>query len=61
MAEYVFATRALTKRYGSANVVDGVSMSIEKGQIYGLVAATARGRPPSSAWLPGRPPPAAAS
>lgn len=44
MAEYVFATRKLTKRYGQATAVDGVDLGIEKGQIYGLVGRNGAGK-----------------
>ena len=44
MAESVLTARALTKCYGSAVVVDRVDMSIEKGQIYGLVGRNGAGK-----------------
>ncbi len=44
MAEHVLVTRALTKRYSNAAVVDGVGLSIEKGQIYGLVGRNGAGK-----------------
>ena len=44
MAENVLTARALTKRYGSAAAVDRVDLSIEKGQIYGLVGRNGAGK-----------------
>lgn len=44
MAEHVLVTHALTKRYGSTAVVDGVDLNIEKGQIYGLVGRNGAGK-----------------
>lgn len=44
MKENVFVTRSLTKRYGNTAVVDGVNMTIEKGQIYGLVGRNGAGK-----------------
>ena len=44
MAECVLATRDLTKRYGQRAVVDHVSMTLEKGQIYGLVGRNGAGK-----------------
>ena len=44
MAESVLVTRNLTKRYGSATVVNNVNLNIEKGQIYGLVGRNGAGK-----------------
>ena len=44
MAENVLTARALTKHYGNAVAVDRVDMSIEKGQIYGLVGRNGAGK-----------------
>lgn len=44
MAQCVLAARGLTKRYGQAAAVDGVDLSIEKGQIYGLVGRNGAGK-----------------
>ena len=44
MTENVLVTRALTKRYGNTTVVDGVDMTLEKGQIYGLVGRNGAGK-----------------
>ena len=50
MANEILVTRGLTKRYGNHLAVDHVELSIQKGQIYGLVGATARARPRSFGW-----------
>ena len=44
MAEHVLVTRSLTKRYGNTAVVDSVNMTLEKGQIYGLVGRNGAGK-----------------
>ena len=44
MAECVLATRALTKRYGPRAAVDNVNITLEKGQIYGLVGRNGAGK-----------------
>lgn len=44
MAEPVLVIRSLTKRYGHAAAVEGVDMTIEKGQIYGLVGRNGAGK-----------------
>jgi len=40
----VFLAESLTKRFGSLCAVDGVSMSIEPGEIYGLVGPSGAGK-----------------
>lgn len=44
MVEIVLATRGLTKRYGNHLAVDRAELSIEKGQIYGLVGRNGAGK-----------------
>ena len=44
MAEIVLATRGLTKRYGGHLAVDNANITIEKGQIYGLVGRNGAGK-----------------
>ncbi len=44
MAECILATRGLTKRYGPRAAVDHVSLTLEKGQIYGLVGRNGAGK-----------------
>ena len=44
MEENVLITRGLTKRYGSATVVDHVDIVIPKGEIYGLVGRNGAGK-----------------
>ena len=44
MEETVLITRGLTKRYGSATVVDHVDIVIPKGEIYGLVGRNGAGK-----------------
>ncbi len=44
MAEQVLELRALTKRYGGHLAVDRADLSIEQGQIYGLVGRNGAGK-----------------
>ncbi len=44
MTENVLVTRELTKRYGSATVVDRASITVPKGEIYGLVGRNGAGK-----------------
>ena len=44
MAEHVLVTHALTKHYGRAAAVDRVDMTIDQGQIYGLVGRNGAGK-----------------
>ena len=44
MANEILVTRGLTKRYGNHLAVDHVELSIQKGQIYGLVGRNGRGK-----------------
>ena len=37
MTDTVLHTRGLTKRYGAHTAVDRAELTVEKGQIYGLV------------------------
>ena len=41
---YIITTNKLTKSYGDQNAVDGVSISIGKGEIYGLVGRNGAGK-----------------
>ena len=45
MANEILVTRGLTKRYGNHLAVDHVELSIQKGQIYGLVGRNGAGTP----------------
>lgn len=42
--EYVVKTDSLTKRYGIKTVVNGVSLNIKKGEIYGLIGKNGAGK-----------------
>jgi ABC-2 type transport system ATP-binding protein len=44
MAEQVLVTRGLTKRYGNHAAVNHADITIEKGQIYGLVGRNGAGK-----------------
>lgn len=44
MAQTLLATRRITKRYGSSVAVDGVSLTLQEGQIYGLVGQNGAGK-----------------
>ena len=44
MAENVLATRALTRRYGRNTVVDAVSLTVRKGDIYGFLGPNGAGK-----------------
>ena len=44
MAQTLLATRQITKRYGSSVAVDGVSLTLQEGQIYGLVGQNGAGK-----------------
>ncbi|HIY21715.1 MAG TPA: ABC transporter ATP-binding protein [Candidatus Flavonifractor merdigallinarum] len=44
MAEAILTTRGLTKRYGSAVAADHIDLTLEEGQIYGLVGRNGAGK-----------------
>lgn len=44
MPELVLKTDCLTKRYGQTAALDGVTLTLEKGQIYGLVGRNGAGK-----------------
>jgi ABC-2 type transport system ATP-binding protein len=44
MQETVFATKALSKKYGSLFALNGVNMQIQKGDIYGFVGENGAGK-----------------
>ena len=44
MHETVLATHALTKRYGRRNVVDGVNLTVRRGDIYGFLGPNGAGK-----------------
>ena len=45
--EYVLETHALRKKYRQGNALDGLTMAVPKGAIYGLV-----GKPPPAGATP---------
>jgi ABC-2 type transport system ATP-binding protein len=40
----VLKTTSLTKRYGGTAAVDNVSLSVEKGDLYGLIGQNGAGK-----------------
>ena len=44
MSEFVLQTRGLTRRYGRTLALDHADLSIEKGQIFGLVGRNGAGK-----------------
>ena len=44
MTDTVLHTRGLTKRYGAHTAVDRAELTVEKGQIYGLVGRNGAGK-----------------
>lgn len=44
MVQTILATRHLTKRYGSVVAVDQVSLTLQQGQVYGLVGQNGAGK-----------------
>ena len=42
--EYVLQTEHLTKSYGKNRVLNGVTMNIERGDIYGFVGENGSGK-----------------
>jgi len=44
MKEYILKTNNLTKRYHGVNVLQGVSVTLEAGKIYGLIGQNGAGK-----------------
>ncbi|MGH9872870.1 MAG: ABC transporter ATP-binding protein [Pyrinomonadaceae bacterium] len=44
MTNFILQTEALTKRYGRRTVVDGVSLSVERGDIFGFLGQNGAGK-----------------
>ena len=44
MSENVLVTRSLTRRYGSVEALSQVNVTVERGQIYGLVGRNGAGK-----------------
>lgn len=43
----LLTVRNMSKRFGGLTAVDNVSLSINKGEIYGLIGPTVRAKPPA--------------
>jgi ABC-2 type transport system ATP-binding protein len=44
MSDYTIDVQGLTKRYGDRTVVDGLSMQVERGEIYGFLGPNGSGK-----------------
>src|SRR3982074_1370008 len=44
MSDPILRTEALTKRYGQRTVVDSLSLSVERGDIFGLLGQNGAGK-----------------
>lgn len=44
MSDIVLATHGLTRAYGQSRALDNVSITVEKGEIYGLVGRNGAGK-----------------
>ncbi|WP_280252936.1 ABC transporter ATP-binding protein [Nocardia abscessus] len=53
MTDSIVVTRGLTKRYGEHTVVDGVSMSVAAGEIYGFLGPNGAGKTTTLRMLAG--------
>ena len=49
--EYVLQTHALKKMYGNFKALNGLSMNVPRGSIYGFVGKNGAGNPPHSSGL----------
>ena len=49
--DYIIETENLTKRYGTATVVDKVNLHVPKGKIYGFLGRNGAGK--TTAMAPG--------
>lgn len=43
----LLTVRNMTKRFGGLTAVDDVSITVNRGEIYGLIGPTAREKPPA--------------
>ncbi len=59
--EYVIETSGLTKRYGSIVAVDGVSLRVPRGQVFGLLGPNGTGKTTTIGMLLGLARPTAGS
>lgn len=53
MDEFVIQTDGLTKRYGSIVAVDGLSMEVRRGRVYGLLGPNGSGKTTTMGMLLG--------
>lgn len=60
-AKDVIRTRALTKRYGHVTAVDGLTLHVERGEIYGFLGPNGAGKTTTIMMLLGLEPPTSGS
>ena len=48
--DYALTTQGLTKTYAQTKALNGLTMHVPKGAIYGFVGKNGVGKPPSSVW-----------
>ena len=53
MEDYVIETRALTKKFGPVLAVDGLSLQVPRGRVYGLLGPNGAGKTTTMAMLLG--------